>query len=219
MKAYEKAISIKPDYAEAYGIIWVFYSQRSGKAEEAMEAFNKAISIKPDYAEVYNNMGNAFKDQENLEEAIVAYEKAISIKPDCADVHRHLSTIKRYKIDDPHFLQVKNLYAEVSFNRDAKCNLNFALAKMYEDNSEFDKAFEHLSEGNALRKKILNYSINKDECCFKTRRNATFLLEKSLKIKRAAYKIKPIFILGMPRSGTTLVEHIVSSHSKVTGAD
>ena len=218
MKAYEKAISIKPDYAEA------FYNMGNalkdqGKLKEAMEAFNKAISIKPDYAEVYNNMGNAFKDQGNLEEAIVAYEKAISIKPDCADVHRHLSTVKRYKIDDPHFLLVKNLYDEAGFNRDTKCNLNFALAKMYEDNSEFDKAFEHLSEGNALRKKILNYSINKDEVLFlKLEEMQPFLLEKSLKIKRAAYKIKPIFILGMPRSGTTLVEHIVSSHSKVTGA-
>ena len=92
MKAYEKAISIKPDYAEA------FYNMGNalkdqGKLKEAMEAFNKAISIKPDYAEVYNNMGNAFKDQGNLEEAIVAYEKAISIKPDYAEAYNNMANV------------------------------------------------------------------------------------------------------------------------------
>ena len=218
IEAYEKAISIKPDYAEAYGNMGVTLKDQ-GKLKEAMEAFKKALEVRPDYAEVYNNMGNAFKDQGNLEEAIEAYEKAISIKPDCADAHRHLSSVKKYKIGDPHFMQVESLYNETGLNQDSKCSLNFALAKMYEDIGKINKAFGHLSEGNALRKKVLNYSITKDVMLFsKLKETQPFLLEKSRKMKRGVYRVKPIFILGMPRSGTTLVEHIISSHSKVTGA-
>ena len=84
-----------------------------------------------------------------------------------------------------NFLLVKNI-DEVGFNRDTKCR-NFALAKMYEDNSEFDKALIIYLIGNALRKKILNYSINKDEVLFfKLEEMQPFLLEKSLKYKKSS---------------------------------
>ena len=82
-----------------------------------------------------------------------------------------------------------------------------------------DKGFEHLSEGNALRKKQLNYSIEQDEKIFShVKRVQPELLKNSLKVKETSEDITPIFILGMPRSGTTLVEQIISSHSAVTGA-
>jgi len=83
IEAYNKALSLKPDYVEAYINIGVtFYEQ--GKLEEALEAYKKALAIKPDYAAGYNNMGNALKDQGKLEEAIIAYNKVLSIKPDYA---------------------------------------------------------------------------------------------------------------------------------------
>ena len=165
------------------------------------------------------NLGSVLIEQGKLNEAEKSQKCAIEIQPNFAEVYRNFSMIKKFSPQDDYFARLKALLNFEKLTDDSRCSLSFALAKMYEDNSEFDKAFEHLSEGNALRKKILNYSINKDEVLFlKLEEMQPFLLEKSLKIKRAAYKIKPIFILGMPRSGTTLVEHIVSSHSKVTGA-
>ena len=102
---------------------------------------------------------------------------------------------------------------------DAKCHLSFALAKMYEDIGELDQAFSHLSEGNALRKKLLNYSINRDKELFiRLKKTQPNLQKSSVEIKENLIKPTPIFILGMPRSGTTLVEQIISSHSEVTGA-
>ena len=81
IEAYNKALAIKPDYAEAHSNMGVTLKDQ-GKLEEAIEAYNKALFIKPDYAEAYNNMGNALKDQGKLEEAIEAYNKALVIKPD-----------------------------------------------------------------------------------------------------------------------------------------
>ena len=80
LEAYKKAVSFKPDYAEAYYNIGVTL-QEQGKREEAVEAYNKALSIKPDYSEAYYNMGVTLQEQGKLEEAIQAYNKVISISP------------------------------------------------------------------------------------------------------------------------------------------
>ena len=164
-------------------------------------------------------MGVTLQEQQKLEEAIEAYKKAIQTKPDYADAHRHLSSIKNYNSEDKHFQQVKALCSEKGLSKDSRCSLNFALAKMYEDIGKLDQAFGHLSEGNALRKKLLKYAINQDRELFSKLKNTQpYFLKNSLKVKEKSVKSVPIFILGMPRSGTTLVEQIISSHSAVAGA-
>ena len=89
IEAYNKALAIKPDYAEAYNNMGITLKEQ-GKLEEAIEAYNKALAIKPDYAEAYNNMGNALKEQGKLEEAIEAYNKALAIKPDYAEAYNNM---------------------------------------------------------------------------------------------------------------------------------
>ena len=89
IECYNKALSIMPDYAEAFNNIGNALKDQ-GKLNEAIEAYIKAISLKPDYAEAFNNMGIALKDQGKLEEAVEAYNKALSIKPDYAEVWSNL---------------------------------------------------------------------------------------------------------------------------------
>ena len=89
IEACNKALAIKPDYADAYYNLGNVLKEQ-GKLEEAIEAYNKALAIKPDYAEAYINMGNALKKQGKLEEAIEAYNKAIVIKPDYADAYYNM---------------------------------------------------------------------------------------------------------------------------------
>ena len=86
VKAYKKAISIQPKYAEAYNNMGVSLKDQ-GKLEEAIDAYRKAISVQPDYAEAYNNMGNALKDHDKLKEAIEAYNKALLLRPDNAEAY------------------------------------------------------------------------------------------------------------------------------------
>jgi len=216
--AYKKAVSIKPDCAQAYNKIGFIFRDQ-GKLDKAVEAYKNALSIKPDYAEAYNNIGITLKDQGKLDEALEAYKKALSIKPNYTEAHRNLSFIKTYTLDDVQFLQVQEYYHKEDLSDDEKCQLSFALAKMFEDVGEKEKSFKCLFTGNSLRKKLLNYSIYQDKSLFsKLKKTQSHLLTTSLKIKEKTIEATPIFILGMPRSGTTLVEQIISSHSKVTGA-
>ena len=217
IEVYKKAIFLNPDYADTYNNMGITLKEQ-GKLDEALTALNKALSIDPDNAEAYYNIGNALKEQGYLEEAIEAYTKALSVNPDLTIIHYSISSIKTYKADDKHFLQVQKLYKIKSLSDDDRCNLSFTLAKMYEDLRELDQAYNYLLLGNALRKKLLNYSINNDLNIFtKLKKAQPNLLKSSQAIEDYSSETIPIFILGMPRSGTTLVEQIISSHSEVTG--
>lgn len=218
IEAYGSAIAIKPDYPEAYNNLGISF-QDQVRLDEAIEAFSKALKIKPDFAEAYYNLGSALKDQGKIEQAIEAFTKALNINYKFVEAHWHITSLKTYKSKNEHFQQVKDLYNDNSLKESAKCNLSFALAKMYEDLDEIDKAFDYLSEGNSLRKKLLNYSIEQDRKFFnELKRAQPALLKNPINIIKDNDALIPIFILGMPRSGTTLVEQIISSHSKVTGA-
>ena len=218
IEAYNKALSIDPSSIETYSNLGVTL-QGQNKLEEAIDAFNKALSINSYYPEAYNNMATILQDQGKLDEAIKVYNRALSIRPEYSEVHRNLSTIMKYTGADAQFNKVKDLLTKDGLSDDAKCNLNFALAKMYEDFGDLRQAFGCLSEGNRLRKKILKYTIEQDEKLFEKLKETQPLFIKYLaEIKDSSCDPKPIFILGMPRSGTTLIEQIVSSHSKVTAA-
>jgi len=216
IKTYNKAISLNPEYAEAYNNMGTTLYQQ-GKLDEAINAYKKALALKPEYVGAYNNMGVALQNQGNLSEAKKAYERAILIEPDYSEAHRHLSNINNYSVNDPHLIQVENLYKAGGLTQDTKCNLSFTLAKMYEDLDKFEKSFRYLSEGNDLRKKLLKYSIDKDKKLFRQlKKGQPNILNNALEVKKETKDLKPIFIVGMPRSGTTLVEQIISSHSMIT---
>jgi len=181
--------------------------------------YKKSLSINPQYAEAYNNMGAALKEKGKIDEAVIAYKKALSIEPCFAEVHRNLTSIKKYTLQDEHFSEVQELFKRKDLNDDDRCSLSFALAKMYEDVENLDDAFRHLSNGNSLRKKLLKYTIKQDKKLFKKiEMTQPHLLKSSIKKNKLSAEPTPIFILGMPRSGTTLIEQIISSHSEVTGA-
>ena len=218
IEAYNNALSVKHDYADAFVNMGNVLTDQE-KLKEALDAYKKALSTDPDNAKAYVYMGYVLEDQGKLEEAREAYNKALSIKPDNADAHHNLSYIKKYSLEDRQFLQVQELYKSGNLSDDNRCKLSFTLAKMYEDIGMLDQAFNHLFEGNALRKKLLKYSINQDiEIFTRLKETQPHLLRNSKQVKDGSIKPIPIFILGMPRSGTSLVEQIISSHANVVGA-
>ena len=219
IEAYNKTLSLKPDYAEAYYNMGVTV-QDQGKLEEAIASYEKALTLKPDYAEAYTNMGVALQEQGKPEEAIEAYNKALAIKPDNAEVHRYLSSLIKYKPENAQVTLIGEMIQRSDLEDDDRCHLHYAYAKMKEDLGDLDIAFENYVAGGKLRQKILFYDFEQDKLIFNQIKNTApklkeFAFNKSIK----AATNTPIFILGMPRSGSTLVEQILSSHSKVNGAD
>jgi tetratricopeptide (TPR) repeat protein len=218
IKTYNKALAIKPDYAEAYNNMGNALKE-NGKLEEAIEAYNKALAIKPDYAEAYKNMGVTLQDQSKLEEAIGAYNEALAIKPNYADAHRALSRLAKYTPENPQINIVDDLLKRQKLNDSDRCHLLYTNAKMQEDLGDLSAAFDNYVAGGYLRQKLLAYEFTQDTHLFsQIKQTAPKFKDVALNAASEPVTHTPIFILGMPRSGTTLVEQIVSSHSEVTGA-
>ena len=164
-------------------------------------------------------MGNALKEQSKLEEAIASYEKALSLKPDYAAAHRNLSTLVKYQPNDIQITLVREMMQQSDLKGEDRCHLQYTLAKMNEDLGDLTSAYENYVAGGKLRQKLLSYDFKQDELIFDQIKNkAPKFKEFSLNTPIETPTNTPIFILGMLRSGTTLVEQIISSHSQVHGA-
>jgi tetratricopeptide (TPR) repeat protein len=216
--SYTQAIVLKPDYAEAHDNLGNTLREL-GRLDESEASYRQAIILKPDYFKAYYNLGNMLKELGRLDEAEAACRQAIALKPGHVEAHRNLASIKIFSAEDEQYLKMLELYHDENISEEERCHINFGLAKACEDLGNFEQAFTHYSEGNELRKKLLNYDINQDVKLFRQIiSNYPRIAQNSLKPDKLSKNLMPIFIVGMPRSGTTLVEQIISSHSKVTGA-
>jgi len=213
--SYKQAIKVKPDYADAYNNMGSALRDK-GDPEAAIDSYKQALKIKPDYAEAYYNMGISLNDKGDTESAINSYNQALKIKPNYAEVYKNISYLKRYKERDENFIKMQSLCLDRGSSDEQLCHLNFALSKASEDLNEIEQSFNYLKMGNEIRTKIISYDIKQDIELFSQLKKAypSIALQSTVETS----ELKPIFILGMPRSGTTLVEQVVSSHSKVTGA-
>ena len=218
IKSYKQALEIKPDCVEAYYNMGNALKDK-GDLDAAIDSYKQALKIKPNSAEIYYNIGTVLQNKDDLEAAIDSYKQALQIKPDYAEAHRHLSLVTKYEEQTQHVVQMKNLHQDASITKDQRCHLSFALAKVFEDMNDFDKSFSYLVTGNSLRKNQLDYHIENDIKLFSLLKNTYPKLKSfSLPTIDLSNEPRPIFILGMTRSGTSLVEQIISSHSKVAGA-
>ena len=216
--SYRQAIKLKPDYADPHSNLGNTL-KLLGRLEEAEASHRQAITLKPDFAEAHFNMGITLQELGRLEEAEASYKQAIALKPNYAEAHRNLASMKTFDKRDEQFLQMQDLYLDESCSEEQRCHLGFGLAKAFEDLGNFEQAFEFYRKGNALRKRLLNYEISQDIELFKELKTSYPRIAKSsFELKGFSNKPTPVFIVGMPRSGTTLVEQIISSHSQVTGA-
>ena len=215
VEAFEKALKVKPEVAEWSNFLGTSF-RALGMFDRACEAFNNAIRIKPDFALAHNNLAAIFQDQGKLSDAKRSYKNALMFNPKFAVAHRNLSTLTKYGKGMPQIGEVEVLLQNADLNDDDRCNLLYALAKMNEDLENFALAFQSFVEGGRIRKKLLGYNFNQDLILFeRIKQTASTIISQKFNPKIKEKSLTPVFILGMPRSGTTLIEQIVSCHSKV----
>jgi tetratricopeptide (TPR) repeat protein len=216
--AYRQAITIKPDYAEAHSNLGVTLEQQ-GKLDEAMSEYHQAIRIKPDYADAYSNLGVALEEQGKLDQALDAFKKAIELAPNRAVTYRLLGDVKRFSANDPHLAAMEEMAQNMaSLSAEDQIDLHFALGKAHADVDDHEQSFRNLLLGNALKRQRISYDgADIRELCNHIR---SLFAPELMRSKRGLGdpSPKPVFIIGMPRSGTTLVEQILASHHSVFGA-
>ena len=214
---FEWALAYQHDFAEAHNNLGLALSDY-GRHEDAIKSFKKAISHNKKYENAYFNLAMSSKDIGDKDGFLVNIEKALEIRPDSGAAHLHLSRVKKYKKHDPIVFQLEEFLLNKDLGLIDRISINFALAHIYEGFKNYEKQFEYLNEANSLRKREANYSIKKDIGLF-SEIKATFK-SPPIPIKKPFKKneIRPIFIVGMPRSGTSLVHQILDSHSEVHGA-
>jgi len=215
---YKKSIKLDDNLGEAYNNLGNLYIDIN-KHDEAIKCYKKCISINSNLHIAHYNLGVLYKSLGKFNESKKSLTEAIRIYPNFFTAHRAYSQITKYKTKNPHINKMKKIYETISNNIPGKTELSFGLGKAYDDIKKFKKAFVYYEEGNKLRRANIEFSLNKEREEFKNIKN-TFNKDFFAKYKNVSNNTNiPIFILGMPRSGTTLIEQIISSHSKVYAGD
>ncbi|MDE3177649.1 MAG: tetratricopeptide repeat protein [Pseudomonadota bacterium] len=215
--SYQRALALEPDFAPAWSNLGAALAALA-RPEDSLTCFERALAIDPHFAEAYRNRGYAFIALGHMADAREAFIRAIALEPARPDSYRGLTLCGPLDKDDPHFSAMEALAADLSSKGDQDAiELRFALARAYEEHGEFDKAFAHLSGANAGRRLRSGYDENKALGLLRRVRQE-FTPERMRRVVASRDPPDaPIFILGMPRSGSTLVEQILASHPDVFG--
>ena len=215
---YKKSISLDKNIPEPLNNLGSLYTS-SHKYDEAIECYKKAIALNPKFSPAYYNLGKAYLTIGKLIDAKNYLKKAIELNSNFSHAHRTLSRILKYDDKEKHLDELEASYNHAPKDSPSKMDLAFALGKAYEDLKKFDKSFNFYEEANLLRRKNISFSMQNEKETFQEIKNY-FTQNLFSKFNESGCKnSNPIFILGMPRSGTTLVEQIISNHPRVFGAD
>ncbi|MDZ5699000.1 tetratricopeptide repeat protein [Chelativorans sp. M5D2P16] len=213
----ERAIALAPDDPEALELkARVTFEQ--GDPHAALAHARRALTIDPKTSGAWNTIGNALKQLGQFSEALEAFDEVRALKPESAGVFVNLADCKKFTADDPHLAAMEAAASKADLPITERMPLDFALGKAYSDLKDHDRAFEHLLKGNAAKREQIDYDEAATFALF-DRIERTFTPDL-MEAKRGAGDPSrlPIFILGMPRSGTSLVEQILASHPAVHGA-
>ncbi len=186
--------------------------------DEANKNYKKVIKLNPNFVDAYTNIGTIYSILGKFDDAKKFYIKSIKINKYFAEPYKNYVQLKKIEENDEVFKSLKEIVKKEDLDNEQKEVFFYSISKVYFDIGNNDLAFKYLNSANKLKLAKLEYSFNKDKKDFKKIKefflgnNLTNI--KNLKIN----KVIPIFILGMPRSGTSLIEQIVSNHSEVHGA-
>lgn len=212
-----KAVSVRGDNPEILYNLALAY-QKAEDIKPAIQYYKLAIALKPDFALAYNNIGVAYQHLGELTKANANLRKAFEASPDCAEAYYNFSQSHKFSSrDDAYIKNLEQLLISRDWNKNEEIKLNFSLGKIYDDLSNYETAFKYYNKANSLKNNGFNTTQFKnyiDQLIV----NYTPDLIKGLKTKLTATSKRFIFVVGMPRSGTTLVEQIIASHPTVQSA-
>jgi len=215
---YLKSINLdenKPEPLNNLGNLYIVLN----KSQKAIDSYKKAIKINSNFFSSYYNLGVVYKNVGEFNEAKKNLNEAIKLNDLFYRAHRSMSELIKYSKNENHYNILIKLYKDNKIDKSKKTELIFALAKASEDLNKYKEAYSYYKEANNYRRKEIFFS-------FKDEKNEFDIIKKVFN-QNLFQKYQglgnedssTIFILGMPRSGTTLIEQVLSSHKSVFGGD
>jgi tetratricopeptide (TPR) repeat protein len=190
---------------------------RLGDFEEAIELYEMVLAQLPEQPKIWMSYGHVLKTVGRQEESVAAYRKATSISPQLGEAHWSLANLKTVKLGADDIAIMDAALETRGLRDDDRFHLHFALGKAHEDMGNAAAAFGHYDTGNRLRRDLLAYDAadtTKQVARAKSIFDAAHFADR---IGKGCQSTDPIFILGLPRAGSTLIEQILSSHSAIEG--
>ncbi|MFT7412898.1 MAG: tetratricopeptide (TPR) repeat protein [Paraglaciecola sp.] len=188
-----------------------------GEVEQAITLYQQVIGERNDLPGIQLLLGHAYKASGNIAQAVASYQQAYKIRADFGDAYWSLANTKTYRFTDSELTLMQTQLDKVDIEQDDKAHLEFALAKAYEDRKKFDIAFSYYQNGNAIKNQRKLYSQTKMSEQIEAQKSVFtadfFKAHQNLGDQNP----DPIFIVGLPRAGSTLLEQILASHSQVDG--
>ena len=214
---FNRIIKLKPEYINAY-INLGNIKRDNNDFQAAIDLYSEALKIKNDVPVIHYSLALAHQGIGEFEQAISYAQETLNLDPKFTQADLLISQSINYKNGNIHFDQMNSKINNIELTNNQKINMFFALAKAYEDMGEIEKSFEKLKLGNQLKRNSINFDIAKEIKFFDETKKIFVNTNKKKVVSEINSDKKIIFILGMPRSGTSLVEQIITSHSDVFGA-
>ncbi|HEY1784247.1 MAG TPA: tetratricopeptide repeat protein [Pirellulales bacterium] len=213
--ALERAISLDPDLSQVHNTLGCVLQEQE-QFEQALECYTRALALEPQSAEAHHNRGNALQQLGRLDEAVAHFHQALALRPDYPEAHHSRSELKTFRDGDADLAAMQELAADTGrLPGDKKVFMHFAIGKALEDVGDYPAAFGHFLQGNALRRREVQYCATAAQEVFNriTERFDAAFFDRFRDVGDPSQA--PIFVVGMPRSGSTLVEQILASHPQV----
>ncbi|WP_286234985.1 tetratricopeptide repeat-containing sulfotransferase family protein [Thalassotalea sediminis] len=217
--AYEKAVELAKRLPEDPSTMLTLANQEAavGKYDEAINHYRTLIAKNSNDPLMHLLLGHTLKTIGDQDQATKSYLKAIDINDSFGDAYWSLANLKTFTFPQTLINQMSNVLRQASLNDNDKVQLHFALGKALEINKHYQKSFEHYQQGNRIKRASLSYDHTTMTNNFALQKSF-FTKEKIASLSGSGNEAKdPIFILGLPRTGSTLVEQILSSHSDIDG--
>ncbi len=215
--AQAKALRARDPESPIFQSLFAIESMQAGDYEAALEAFDEVLTKLPNDPSTLTSRGHALKTYGRSDNAITSYRAALQADRYNGDAWYALANLKTYRFSDDEMQHMQRAQQSQDLSFMSRVHIAFALGKAFEDRGEYQAAFENYRTGNALKQKQTRYTTDHMQSEFDAQK--TYCSDDVLKAQggKGSAAPDPIFIVGLPRAGSTLIEQILASHSQVDG--
>ncbi len=214
---FSRCLQLEPDNLSVL-IPFAVVLYKTSRIKQAMTLYRKALRLSPDNPVVLTGIGNCYMAEGDFAKATAQFERVLQVKPDEVGVTYNLAMLNQYPVDAPLVEDLRRLHDSAGCTGQSRALVCFTLGRIYDSHGDSHAAFRYFAEGNATMVPLVGYSDARAIGFIEQIKN-TFTSQLFRSFGRVGCKdAVPIFVIGMPRSGTSLVEHILASHSGVYGA-